>query len=236
MEVCNMPKAPTKRPYVVTMYADDEKKYAFYQCSIGKLSRRQREIFLNEAEFCTDPNHANQKNRQEMTKLCICCFGAIYVVESEKTFNHRLKYGYCKTKPETNISFLKAPGRYKRLKNQPHFRDMKPHRREILEAMEDFEDIANEIRDRFKVKDTKQISESPTDEQETVQQKKEQIACELWIEGLSKSKIAEQLKERCNLKVAPGPDALTNWAKNHWRREHPDKLFPKRKAGRRTGK
>jgi hypothetical protein len=148
------------------MYADDEKMYAFYQCSIGELSLRQRAIFLEAAGFCADPNHANEKNRQEMTKLCICCFGAIYVVESEKTFNHRLKYGYCKTKPETNPNLLQAPKRYKRLKNQPHFRDIKPHRREILEAMEGFEDIADEIRERFPVKGKGQISKSSTDEQE----------------------------------------------------------------------
>ena len=85
-----MSKVPITKPYVVTLYADDQKKYAFYQCSIGELSQWQRALFLREAGFCAHSSHANSKNRQEKTKLCTCCFGAIYVVESEKTFNHRL--------------------------------------------------------------------------------------------------------------------------------------------------
>ena len=140
-----MSNAPIKNRYVVTMYADDEKKYAFYQCSIRELSQQQLARFLKEAKFLARPSHANPEDNYDGTKLCICCFGAIYVVESEETFNHRLTCGYCTATPETSPGFLKAPGRYNRLKNQPHFRGIKPHRQEILEDMEDFEDIADEV-------------------------------------------------------------------------------------------
>ena len=66
-----------------------------------------------------------------------------------------------------------------------------------------FQQIAADIRATHQSPGMEQLDESPTEEQaptETDQQKKERLACELWNEGLTKSKIAKRLKELCNLK------------------------------------
>ena len=69
---------------------------------------------------------------------------------------------------------------------------------------------------------------------DTEQQRKERMACELWLEGLTLNEIADRLKEAFG--KSPGVDAIRNWAESHWNREHPDEPFPKRKAGRHKGK
>ena len=109
VEICNMSNEPKKTRYVVTMYADDDRKIVFYQFSIGMLTEDQLAIFLRDGSF-----------RSDGTKECTCCNGAIYVVHARLGWDSRV---FPITNPGSDIDrdaeFNKAQTAWDMLREEP---------------------------------------------------------------------------------------------------------------------